>query len=595
MSSAADMVGVHEAAVLAARLPQEGLSAAGWAMLMGQCNRLLDGRDHAISRAAALGPLMVGTEGGTHPFSIELGNGRLDGSVTPGEHRLLRLVVLQATRAAWRGSDPLQRLVLAGVEREMLEAATGLGDVERALRGWTRAVSSLSGGPTPQEALAISATHRALLRRGEELLADRDVVDGVGLARLGAAVDASSAAWSRAHQTWRSMVRPAHDGDLVKAATALRLALWHGPDDETLTALIRTGFGGNLLSAMVVTPVEFRHAAELVHAAADLEPKSDVATTFNVATAAPMPVPPSAEAGTETLEVSRVVQSEPPSVAARSAVARWDLGLSDEVALGELARMRDAGVVARAALRGVEEAVALVKGASVDELQVLVDVGDQARAGIAEAGLPAVYFFSKRIFPRDRDDFVQSTVVALMGAAERWDPDRAQWSTYSSSVARFEMVRRMGRTSREFATETLGETSPRDPAAPGVFGSAPVLPEDVAVARVERAELARLVAQLPGALREAVVLRMGTMAGGRGTWSQIGSELEVSPTTASFRVERGLVTLRTLTDPARPASTEVSLQHLALALRHRPLPGAGAPIPERNHVDRTPTVTPSCV
>lgn len=139
------MVSIHEAAIRSAGLMEKGLSVAGWATLMSDFNAILQGRDAAIRRAAALRPVLTdGERNPQAPFGI-------DGSsaVGAGEHRLLRLAALQATRAATLTATETDRLVLSGVEQEIIEVSRHRGPLELALRGWGLAVSQESSGMSP--------------------------------------------------------------------------------------------------------------------------------------------------------------------------------------------------------------------------------------------------------------------------------------------------------------------------------------------------------------------------------------------------------------------------------------------------------------
>lgn len=236
------MVGVQEAAVRAGHLAQEGMELSQWAGLMGQLDSVLASRDQAVGRAAALGRFLMGEERVVAPFTVELDAERA-GVPSSGDRRVARLAVLQATRAARRQADPVQQLLLAGVERELLEAAPGQDAVEQALRGWVRAVSHVAHAPTPEDALAISMMQLALTRRGTELLAAHEVIDGVGHGRLTDAVEASKVAWEQATRAWFEMVRGRPDpaSPLGRAMVTVHLAMREGEPHAALTALMRTG------------------------------------------------------------------------------------------------------------------------------------------------------------------------------------------------------------------------------------------------------------------------------------------------------------------------------------------------------------------
>lgn len=225
------MVGIQEAAVRAAGLVHDGILPGAWVELMAQFNDLLDGRDPAIRRAAALAPLFGDSSGEAEsPFEVERAGARDE--VTPGEYRLVRLATLQATRAATRSASPTERFLLSGVERELLEGHPRRGPVGSALRGWGLAVSAEAGHMSPETALTVAWTQRALLRQTVFLLERHELVDGVGQGRLMDAVEASSAGWDRAHVVWREMVlrRPVPMDGLRRATVALQLAVRDSPE-----------------------------------------------------------------------------------------------------------------------------------------------------------------------------------------------------------------------------------------------------------------------------------------------------------------------------------------------------------------------------
>lgn len=598
------MVGIQEAAVRAAGLVHEGISTGAWAELMAQFDRALAGRDAVVRRAASLAPLLSFTnEEWQPPFNVTPPTGGAE-RVSAGDHRLARLATLQATRAAKRSATESERLLLAGVERELLEPATQRGPVESALRGWGLAVSREAASMSPESASRVSRTQQALLRRGAALLRSHELVDGVGQERLVASVAASSAAWDEAYTTWRTMVpkRATALDDLGRATVALQLVFRDATDQDILDALMRTGFGANLVGALAVTPHEFHGASDLVRTALDLEPKTDVATTFH----ATAPTPPAN--GIEVTDRSdSVVVSEPlspPSVPRVSPESRSSVvlgvdvaGLKDHEALEELARLRDAGVVAAAARAGVPEARRATGDASDEELIRLVEVGTAAKTALAEAAMPTVGFWAGKVHSVYRDDFRQNAMVRVLEAAAKWDPQKSAWGTYAYAMARFQYVDgiRLWAKRREDATDTVGEHSVPDHLPERVFGSVATSPEEAAVAATERDRAQRLLGLVEPMLREAVAARLGERGRDEQSLDAVAEQLGVHRSTAWRRVGKAVERLQRLAQDENGAGT-AGLRQLAIALRVDSPAAPRTPGPER----RTPStgvaaVTPSCV
>lgn len=91
------MVGVQDAAIRSSALVDVGLTPSAWALMMVNFNEALGGRDPVIRRAAHLGPVLTDSDDAQVPFSIDS-----NGELSAGEHRLVRLASIQATRASSR-------------------------------------------------------------------------------------------------------------------------------------------------------------------------------------------------------------------------------------------------------------------------------------------------------------------------------------------------------------------------------------------------------------------------------------------------------------------------------------------------------------
>jgi RNA polymerase nonessential primary-like sigma factor len=97
----------------------------------------------------------------------------------------------------------------------------------------------------------------------------------------------------------------------------------------------------------------------------------------------------------------------------------------------ELCRIRDAGIIADAALRGTDHAQALTVGASPRELGQLVEAGVDARHQLVDNGIGLVKFVIARTnYHGDWTDVFQEGVLAVVKAVDRYDPDRGAFSTF---------------------------------------------------------------------------------------------------------------------------------------------------------------------
>ena len=97
----------------------------------------------------------------------------------------------------------------------------------------------------------------------------------------------------------------------------------------------------------------------------------------------------------------------------------------------DLCRARDAGIIADAALRGIDHAQALTAAANLRELGQLVQAGVDARHQLVNNGIGLVKFIiAKNNYHGDWTDIFQEGVLAVVKAVDRYDPDRGAYSTY---------------------------------------------------------------------------------------------------------------------------------------------------------------------
>lgn len=99
----------------------------------------------------------------------------------------------------------------------------------------------------------------------------------------------------------------------------------------------------------------------------------------------------------------------------------------------DLCRRRDAGIVAAAASTD-PRAASLVQGASRSELDALIADGRAARNRMVEANLALVSSIVKSIVhgDRNRDDYLQEGMVALISAVDRYDPDDGAFAPFAA-------------------------------------------------------------------------------------------------------------------------------------------------------------------
>lgn len=108
---------------------------------------------------------------------------------------------------------------------------------------------------------------------------------------------------------------------------------------------------------------------------------------------------------------------------------------SDEIQ--DLCRRRDAGVVAAAASSNPASA-ALVKGATQEEIRLLIRDGIEARNTIVEANVGLVgWIVNTNVSSgHHHKDFMQEGLTALVEAVDRWDPSRSALATYATPSIR---------------------------------------------------------------------------------------------------------------------------------------------------------------
>ncbi len=549
------MAGFERALRRAADLDGELVTPGAWADVMARSNLILQGADPRIRYAAAVGNLVTPDpdSGLVSTLGLNAHTGDAVGSVEAGE---LRRVALLVTRAAARGvEEGADRLLLAGVERRFLAPGPGMGGAEAGLLEWSHAVAA---SVPAVSALLIARTQHSLLTMSAELMDRVEVLDGVGHSRLLEAVEASREQWRVAHETWRELLprTPELAGPLQRGLVALQMAVRGAPDEERLAGLLATGMGGNLIAAAAVSPLVLRPASGLVASAVLLEARSDLSRAVGARTPPREPeaitVQSPTPAPTQESEPRPVTGPEPAGVS-RGRVWEVDrVPLDDTARLAELAGERDAGLAAvQAGASGSDE---------------VVEAGERARATLAAAGLPIVGFWSRRVFPQQRDKFVSAGSLKLMELADTWDPDRSRWSTYVYSRMGFfvKEFRKQQARVRETPSDTFHAVAGAEDRK--VAGSTPTRPEDQAILNDEHARIRRLVEGLPDRLRPVAEQRLGLDGEKPRLLREVGEDLGLSTSGTQDRERRAVDELRSRYTRDESPAGPVSLGQLADAL-----------------------------
>lgn len=555
----------------AAVLNGGSVSPSEWLHIVRQCDLLLAGTDQPIRTAVALGPLVVSRPVRNRRSTLARMGLQQDPrlAVSPREGQELRTVSLHVTHAAAREAAGPGRLLLAGIERSMLEETPPVKSFESALRGWNHALAASAGILDPAAALVVSKTQHGLLAGGVSLLQRLEVTDGVGHERLVAAVDASRQEWERAYVVWRELVprNTRSTSELQPAITALQLAAKEATDTQRLQGLLATGFGGTLTAALAVTPIEMRSDSVLVAAALALETRSDLATTLRPLEAVPEPAVAASSvtmgpAVVFTGDTTTAVAPAPARVAA--AGVEW-IDFKDVDRVVELSRQRCAGMLAEDALAGVEEAVTIAEGITDVELGQLVERGLEARETLVAHMLPMVRNLSWKLARDEPDEFVSVVSEQLPALVDRWNPAESRLSTLVHHGARYAWINEIRRISR-------GREVVNDEMVLGmetrVIGTPVASPEDVVIAAEESASVREVIDMLPPRLQRVAERRLG-ITGPPAHLAVVGAEIGRSTSVAhrdevdAYRLLRQHYAA-SQADP-EPA-TAVSLRHLAQAL-----------------------------
>ncbi len=557
------MAGFERVVRRAMDLDGEFVTPGAWAEVMARCDMVLQGADPRIRHAAAVGALVTPDPDPGSGLVARLGLDKSDGRVGAVEVAELRRVSLVVTHAAARvAEDGPDRLLLAAVERSLLQRSSTAGGIEAGPLVWSRGVAAAAPGLTGASALVIARAQYSLLTLGAEALERVDVLDGVGHSRLLEAVDASREQWRVAREAWRELVprRPAPMNPLHRGLVALQVSMHGASDEDRLMGLLTTGMGGNLIAAAAVTPAAWRPGSGLVAAAVLLEARSDLSRVVEPRT--PSQEPEEIAVQTPATGPGREPELRQPSghqVAEAPKGRVWEVDpvpLSNTERLAELARERDAGLAAVLAGRTGSDEVVIA--------------GERARATIAAAAVPIAGFWSQRVFQEQRDDFVAAASLRLMELANTWDPDRARWSTYAYGYIGFFVTdfRRQQARVRETPSDTFHAMAGAE--VRKVAGSSPARPEDHAILNDEWVRVRKLVDELPDRLRPVAERRWGLDGEKPRPLREVGESIGLSSSGTYYRERLAVDELQARYTVSQTPPPPVTLGQLADALTQDP-------------------------
>lgn len=182
----------------------------------------------------------------------------------------------------------------------------------------------------------------------------------------------------------------------------------------------------------------------------------------------------------------------------------------DEAQVHDLCRIRDAGVVAGAALDDNDQARHLIDDANATELVKLVQAGVDARHALVENGVGLVRFIITQTgFAGDRADVFQEGMLAVVKAVDSYDPDRGAFATFMWPHIRGAVLKSMATDAGRLhltpaqardRVAVLRELNIRQTTGPSVAGTDLATTLNISQARVDRALAFRPHAPLPDPL-----------------------------------------------------------------------------------------------
>lgn len=493
----------------------------------------------------------------------------------------VRTALLLATHVASRSVTlEWQERVLDAVMRELLPTPGVELTVPRvALREWQHAVASFHDGVSPQGAAWLAMVQSTLLARTSRWLRQVETSPGVDLERLAVGVWNAETAWRTAQKAWAS-ARVLAPG--IGAGEAVMNQAWAGvvaalrrekSPAVWMAAMIDSGFAGSLTAALAIrAPSELESL--LTRVGTELEILAD---PLHGITLHDIPHPhaelPAKQAGAATTpppSPSLSVAREVPSRSARSEPRREDAIVevsregSGPEGWREMAAMRDAGVIAAAALAGDPAASRLTAEVPSERLEQLVAQGQAAIAQLVTWSQPLAEAAIARIGYRNQD-IRQDVMEAITKAAHNFDPAKAGLSTYMYQQARWAVMHHLKTLGREPALEGfVSDEQVRDgeALASGKTRSA----ETEAIRSVEMTRLITHIRQLPELEQRILTARFGLEGQAPATQASVGCELGISAKSVAKLERAALTKLRG--DPQQPVTTQTaSMSQLAVELQ----------------------------
>ena len=527
------------------------LALADWAQIARASRATLAAggiRDQVVEFAAAVSQLVDPRKDATvHPIVEALGAGR-----NPDAQQVRTMLAI-ATHACRRGQSGRWDGLLAGVERSALDAASGppVNDLEEALRRWPAIVAQTSLDAGPQLLTAVARQQIALLAITSHVAskAESPLADEIGIPRLRQSLAACTQGWREATGTWQSSsdhrtVPRAQATALSMAAVGIRDALMsHRESSETLRILIRTGVGGNLLTAAAASQGSFDQllasAQELDQLTARLSRGTSHLNVMvnSLPEQASVRVMPVVTPSARTRRLSPA-SAEPPSVES----VRLTPAIEQE-----LARRRDLGVAAQAALDGVPSAKRLMDGVSSEELMRLSWEGRQS-VGVLVASVQLAIWSRVGAAPHDRDERFAMAAAEVSASVHRWNPQRARWLTYAIQVSDWSLSRHRHASAKlpipAQMTDTYSEHGYQGVDHKYLVSDLPD-PADTATNTVDGGRAAQLIDRLSWPSNQILREAMGiARAGEPSSLAQISRRLNVSPSTVNRHMKIGLNVLR---------------------------------------------------
>lgn len=430
------------------RLGEGHLTLPEWRWTVDRCARILyqAERSDADVRSVVATARLVTPQTRELPIKSFL---PLGVPVSATDAETIRSVMQYATRLAVRSSRGDAQDLLQGASVELM--GTRDQSLDELMRAWKTAVSDEGSSITPGAAIQIASLQRALLRQGLqdiEAVSFRDPEQGRMVAK---AASDSLGIWNMAIAEWRahgvSARREEHLGSLAHLASRIGLSLSRAEPAERLRATLGWGTEANLAAALAVTPRVMWGGSPLVGGARTLKNLSlqirDDLSTLRLAPGSPIPTrqpeplpgPVTTSSTMEDREARGLRPSAPtsPEHASEQNEVELEASNGDHDGHRSLSRIRDAGVVAQAALEGDEAAIHIAAGATPGELLQLSILGTAATRALVRVGGEMIEpFLESRGISQARPEFqdlVQHISVRVAEYAPRWNPDHARWSS----------------------------------------------------------------------------------------------------------------------------------------------------------------------